>query len=285
MPENPLVIDRYVCGQGQPLLFMLGPCVIESREMILDVARQIRDLADELNLQVVFKASFDKANRTSVDSFRGPGLEKGLEILHAVHTEVGLPTTTDIHEPAQAERAAEVCRILQIPAFLARQTDLIQAAAEATAKHGGALNVKKPQFIAPADMAHIVRKCEESGQHKVLLTERGTVFGYGYLVNDMQAIPVMQETGCPVVYDATHSVQRPGGKTTGGNRAMIPHLARAAVASGSDAVFMETHPDPDRAPSDGPNMLPLKDLRKMVQQLTEIRVLTNSWQTQTGASL
>jgi len=278
MPENPVVVADRSCGRGLPLLFMLGPCVIESRTMILDVAKSIRDICEELQAPVIFKASFDKANRTSGDSFRGPGLEQGLEILQAVREEVGLPTTTDIHEASQAEPAARVCSILQIPAFLARQTDLIVAAAEATARHGGVINIKKPQFIAPADMLHVVRKCEESGQNKVLLTERGTVFGYGYLVNDMQAIPVMQQTGCPVVYDATHSVQKPGGKTTGGNREMIPHLARAAVASGCDAVFMETHPNPDQAPSDGPNMLPLQDLRQMVQQLQQIRVLINTWQ-------
>lgn len=281
MPANPVVIDQLRCGQNHPLLFLLGPCVIESREMILDVAERIRDIAAELEAQVVFKASFDKANRTSVDSFRGPGLEKGLEILQEVTETFGLQTTTDIHDPRQAEPVARVCKIVQIPAFLARQTDLIQAAAEETQKHGGVVNVKKPQFISPHDMVHIVRKCEESGQNKILLTERGTVFGYGHLVNDLQAIPIMQETGCPVVYDATHSVQRPGGKTTGGNRQMIPHLARAAVAAGCDAVFMETHPDPDRAPSDGPNMLPLQDLRQMLQQLSQIRVLINDWRPET----
>ncbi len=282
MPANPVVIDHIRCGPNFPLLFLLGPCVIESREMILAVAEEIRDIAVELEVQVVFKASFDKANRTSVESFRGPGLEKGLDILQEVTETFGLQTTTDIHDPRQAEAVARVCRIVQIPAFLARQTDLVQAAAEETHKHGGVVNVKKPQFISPNDMIHIVRKCEEVGQENILLTERGTVFGYGHLVNDMQAIPIMQETGCPVVYDATHSVQRPGGKTTGGNRQMIPHLARAAVASGCDAVFMETHPDPDRAPSDGPNMLPLRDLRQMLQQLSQIRVLINDWRREMG---
>ncbi|MCA8985283.1 MAG: 3-deoxy-8-phosphooctulonate synthase [Planctomycetaceae bacterium] len=281
MPANPVVIDGFRCGHLQPLLFVLGPCVIESRELTLDIARQIRNISEELQVQVVFKASFDKANRTSVDSFRGPGLRAGLEILQEVSDTTGLPTTTDIHEPAQAEAVAKVCRIVQIPAFLARQTDLVRAAAEATLKYGSVVNVKKPQFIAPADMVHIVKKCEETGQANVLLTERGTMFGYGHLVNDMQSIPIMQETGCPVVYDATHSVQRPGGKTTGGNRQMIPHLARAAVASGCDAVFMETHPNPDQSPSDGPNMLPLKDLKQMIQQLTQIRVLINTWQAAT----
>ncbi|MBL4885022.1 MAG: 3-deoxy-8-phosphooctulonate synthase, partial [Planctomycetaceae bacterium] len=172
---------------------------------------------------------------------------------------------------------SQVCRIVQIPAFLARQTDLIQATAIATAKHGSIINVKKPQFIAPQDMSHIIRKCEESGQSNVLATERGTTFGYGHLVNDMQAIPTLKQMGCPVVFDATHSVQKPGGKTTGGNREMVPYLARAAVACGCDAVFIETHPNPDQALSDGPNMLPLKDLRKLIQQLVQIRVLVNEW--------
>jgi len=279
MSENVVAVGSAECGPGKPLLFILGPCVIESREMILGVAEQIRAIADELDIQVVFKASFDKANRTSIDSFRGPGLDEGLKILQAVTEEFGLETTTDIHLPDQAAPTADVCRILQIPAFLARQTDLIVAAAQATAKHNGVINVKKPQFIAPADIEHVVRKVRESGQTNILLTERGTTFGYGHLVNDMQAIPLMRQMGCPVVFDATHSVQRPGGKTTGGNRAMIPFVARAAVAAGADAVFMETHPNPDQAPSDGPNMLPLSDLREILQQLSEIRVLINSWET------
>ncbi|MCG6157887.1 3-deoxy-8-phosphooctulonate synthase [Rubinisphaera margarita] len=277
MPENSVEVGSFRCGHGEPLLFILGPCVIESREMILDVAGQIRDIADELGVNVIFKSSFDKANRTSIESFRGPGLEKGLEILQAVTDKYELQTTTDIHLPEQAAPAAKVCRILQIPAFLARQTDLLVAASESTLANDGVINVKKPQFIAPADIQHVVNKCREAGQSKVLLTERGTTFGYGHLVNDMQAIPLMQDTGCPVVFDATHSVQRPGGKTTGGNRKMIPPLARAAVAAGADAVFMETHPNPDSAPSDGPNMLPLKDLREIIQQLAQIRVLVNEW--------
>ena len=277
MPISPVVTDFFRCGDSEPLLFLLGPCVIESREMILDIAQEIAAIRDELGIQVVFKASFDKANRTSIDSFRGPGLEAGLEILREVTEQTGLQTTTDIHDPSQAEPVSQVCRIVQIPAFLARQTDLIQATAIATAKHGSIINVKKPQFIAPQDMSHIIRKCEESGQSNVLATERGTTFGYGHLVNDMQAIPTLKQMGCPVVFDATHSVQKPGGKTTGGNREMVPYLARAAVACGCDAVFIETHPNPDQALSDGPNMLPLKDLRKLIQQLVQIRVLVNEW--------
>lgn len=277
MPNNPVITEHFRCGSREPLLFLLGPCVIESREMILDIAEEIATIRDELGIQVVFKASFDKANRTSIDSYRGPGMEKGLTILRQVTEQTGLPTTTDIHEPAQAEPVAQVCKIVQIPAFLARQTDLVRETANATARHGGVVNVKKPQFIAPQDMEHIIRKCEESGQSNILATERGTTFGYGHLVNDMQAIPVLQQLGCPVVFDATHSVQKPGGKTTGGNRKMIPYLARAAVACGADAIFMETHPNPDQALSDGPNMLPLSHLKKIIQQLLAIRVLVNEW--------
>jgi 2-dehydro-3-deoxyphosphooctonate aldolase (KDO 8-P synthase) len=224
-----------------------------------------------LNAAVVFKSSFDKANRTSVDSFRGPGLERGMEILAKVRETTGLSVTTDIHEPAQAEPVARVCEIVQIPAFLARQTDLIRAAAEATAKHGGVINVKKPQFVAPEDMRHVVNKCRDFGNENVLLTERGTTFGYGRLVNDMRAIPIMQQLGTPVVFDATHSVQTPGGSRTGGQREMIVPLARAAVACGCDAVFFETHPDPDRALSDGPNMLPLQQASQFMQQLASLR--------------
>ena len=277
MPISPIITDQFRCGSGEPLLFLLGPCVIESREMILEIAQEILAIRDELGIQILFKASFDKANRTSIDSFRGPGLEAGLEILSEVTEQTGLQTTTDIHEPSQADPVAKVCKIVQIPAFLARQTDLIQATAIATAKHGSIINVKKPQFIAPQDMIHIINKCEESGQSNILVTERGTTFGYGNLVNDMQAIPTLKKMGCPVVFDATHSVQKPGGKTTGGNREMVPFLARAAVACGCDAVFIETHPNPDQALSDGPNMLPLKDLRTTIKQLVQIRELVNQW--------
>lgn len=255
----------------QPLLFIAGPCVIESEALVLDVAKQLAEIAARLDLQLVFKASFDKANRTSIHSFRGPGLKAGMEIMARVREVTGLPVTTDVHEPGQAEAVAEVCQILQIPAFLARQTDLIQAVAEATARHGGIVNVKKPQFVAPEDTVHIVRKCEESGNSNVILTERGTTFGYGRLVNDMQCIPLMRDLGTPVVFDATHSVQMPGGTTTGGRRRMVAPLARAAVACGCDGVFMETHPDPDQALSDGPNMVPLNELPKLLEQLTEIR--------------
>ncbi len=236
------------------------------------------ELASGLGVAIVFKASFDKANRTSIDSFRGPGLERGIEILAKVREATGLPVTTDIHERTQAEPVARVCQIVQIPAFLARQTDLIQAAAEATAQHGGVVNIKKPQFVAPEDMQHAVTKCEGFGNRNILLTERGTTFGYGRLVNDMRSIPVMQQIGAPVIFDATHSVQTPGGSQTGGERGMIVPLARAAVACGCDGVFFETHPNPDQALSDGPNMLPLSQISDFIQQLVRLRSVVNDLQ-------
>jgi 2-dehydro-3-deoxyphosphooctonate aldolase (KDO 8-P synthase) len=259
------------------LLLIAGPCVIESEEFVLEVAGRLAEMAAARDLAFVFKSSFDKANRTSIHSYRGPGLDEGLKILSKVRETTGLPVTTDIHEPAQADPAAEVCEILQIPAFLARQTDLICASAQATARHGGVINVKKPQFIAPEDAVHIVNKCVEAGNPNVMLTERGTTFGYGRLVNDMRAIPIMQSLGVPVVFDATHSVQTPGGQTTGGQRGMVAPLARAAVACGCDAVFVETHPNPDDALSDGPNMIPLDELPALIDQLVRLRSLVNEF--------
>lgn len=279
MPANPVDVQQWRCGTGLPLLFMAGPCVIESEELVMRVAETLAELSARENVQIVFKASFDKANRTSVDSFRGPGLSKGLAILAKVREKTGLPVLTDVHDPRQAGPAAEVCQIVQIPAFLARQTDLVEAVAEATAKHGGVVNVKKPQFTAPEDMIHVVRKCEAFGNPRVLLTERGTTFGYGRLINDFRCVPVMQAFGTPVVFDATHSVQIPGGATTGGNRAMVPFLARAAVACGVDGVFMETHPDPDKALSDGPNQVPLTELPRLINQLCQLRTLFLSFTT------
>jgi 2-dehydro-3-deoxyphosphooctonate aldolase (KDO 8-P synthase) len=277
MPHLPVHVDRYVCGPGHPLLFVVGPCVIESEELIRRVSGELAELAASDGLQIVFKASYDKANRTSIDSFRGPGLEKGLEILARASEATGFPVTTDVHTPDQAAPVAKVCRILQIPAFLARQTDLVTAVAEAAAKEKCVVNIKKPQFVAPEDMKHAVRKCEETGCSDVILTERGTMFGYGRLVNDMQSIPIMHSLGVPVCFDATHSVQRPGGSTTGGNREMVPWLARAAVACGADAVFLETHPDPDKALSDGPNQVHLAAVPRLLRQLVELRSLANDF--------
>ena len=266
---TPVEIGPHRVGGGHPLLWIAGPCVIESRDHCLGVAEALRALADQLRLPLVFKASFDKANRSSGKSFRGVGADDGLRVLDDVRRATGLPVTTDVHEPAQATAAGEVCDVLQIPAFLARQTDLLVAAG----KTGRVVNVKKGQFMAPWDMKNVVAKLAEVGNRRVLLTERGTTFGYGLLVNDMRAVPWMQETGAPVIFDATHSVQTPGalGDRTGGDRRMVPFLARAAVAAGCDGVFVETHPDPDRAPSDGPNMVPLADLPALIRVCLRIR--------------
>ncbi len=277
MPVNPLQLNKYSIGKGNPLLIIAGPCVIESDAVVFEIADRLAEMARKNNLNLVFKASFDKANRTSVESFRGPGLKAGLDLLNKVKERIQFPVTTDIHSPEQAEPAAEVCDILQIPAFLARQTDLILASAEAALKHNRIVNFKKPQFIAPADMIHIVNKCESTGQNNILLTERGTTFGYGRLVNDFTCIPVMQAMGAPVVFDATHSVQMPGGKTTGGQREMVPVLARAAVATGCDALFFETHTDPAIAMSDGPNMLPLSQFESVILEMARYRELYNSF--------
>jgi 2-dehydro-3-deoxyphosphooctonate aldolase (KDO 8-P synthase) len=267
--SNIATIGRYTCGPGQPLLVIAGPCVIESETLTLEIAERLRELAERLSLQLVFKASFDKANRTSLDAYRGPGLEAGLAILARVKERTGLPVTTDIHESQQAEPVGQVCDLLQIPAFLARQTDLLVAAA----RTGRAVNVKKGQFLAPWDMEHVLGKLQAAGCRNVLLCERGTFFGYGRLVNDMRAIPQMQALGAPVVFDATHSVQEPGGlgKRTGGNRAMVEPLARAAAALGADGLFFETHPDPDTSPSDGPNMVPLDEFGPLLERLIRIR--------------
>lgn len=269
MPDNPVQIGPYRCGAGQPLLVIAGPCVIEDEEHTLSMATQLKGLADALSLQLVFKASFDKANRTSFRAFRGPGLAEGLRILKAVAAETGLPVTTDIHQADQAEAAAEVCDLLQIPAFLCRQTDLLLAAA----RTGRPVHVKKGQFMAPWDMRHVVEKLLAGGCQGILLCERGTFFGYGRLVNDMRSVPLMQQLGVPVIFDATHSVQEPGarGTSTGGDRSMAEPLARAAVAIGADGVFLETHPDPDRSPSDGPNMVPLGELGPLLGRLLRIR--------------
>ncbi|MEZ6059420.1 MAG: 3-deoxy-8-phosphooctulonate synthase [Planctomycetaceae bacterium] len=271
MEKRFVEIRNYRVGTGQPLLFIAGPCVMESESMVMRVAEHLAGLRNRLGWQIVFKSSFDKANRTSVNSYRGPGLEDGLRMLEKVTQATGLPTTTDIHEAAQAAPCAEVCSILQIPAFLARQTDLIVAAADAAVARNICVNVKKPQFVAPEDVVHAVRKCEDRGLRSIMLTERGTTFGYGRLVNDFRCIPIMKSFGVPVVYDATHSVQLPGGATTGGQREMVPTLARAAVAAGADAVFLETHPDPDNAASDGPNMVELSSLETLLSQLSMLR--------------
>jgi len=263
--NNPAQIGSYLCGQGQPLLLIAGPCVIESAELALSIARCLKEIVAGLPVQLVFKASFDKANRTSGAAFRGAGMSDGLKVLAQVKEATGLPVTTDIHESQQAGAVAEVCELLQIPAFLARQTDLLVAAG----KTGRVVNVKKGQFMAPWDMKNVVNKLVQSGCRDVLVCERGVSFGYNTLVSDMRALPVLAETGYPVVFDATHSVQQRGGQggKSGGERRHVETLARAAVAVGVAAIFMETHEDPDRAPSDGPNMVPLKALPDLLETL------------------
>lgn len=266
---NPVVIGPARIGRGGPLALIAGPCVMEPGGLTLRIAARLAELRDELGIPVVFKASFDKANRTSGGSFRGPGVEEGLRTFERVKAETGLPVTTDVHESDQCDPVAEVVDLLQIPAFLARQTDLLLAAAAT----GRPINVKKGQFMAPWDMEHVVAKLVNGGAAGVLLTERGTTFGYGRLVNDLRAIPIMQGTGAPVVFDATHSVQLPsaGAGVTSGEREMVPYLTKAAVAAGCDAIFLEVHPEPDRALSDGPNALRLDDLPGLVQTCLRIR--------------
>lgn len=256
-------------GGGHPLLWIAGPCVIESREFLIPIADRLAQISSNLKIPLVFKSSFDKANRTSGKSFRGPGLKLGLEILADVKKRTGLPVLTDFHEAGQADAVAQVCDIIQVPAFLARQTDMLEAAG----KTGRVVNVKKGQFMAPGDMKNVVKKLEETGCRRILLTERGSSFGYHTLINDFRAIPQMQEYGYPVIFDATHSVQSPGGAgdRSGGDRRMVPYLAKAATAVGCDGLFMEVHPDPDQAPSDGPNMLPLDYFPDMVKTCLRLR--------------
>jgi len=267
-PHLPALIGPHRCGPGEPLLVIAGPCVIEEESLCLSIATKLAELAARLPIQVVFKASFDKANRTSGTAFRGPGVDDGLRVLERVRQRTGLPVTTDVHLPEQATAAGQVCDLLQIPAFLCRQTDILLAAAAT----GRAVNVKKGQFVAPADMRHAVAKLLTGGCSDILLCERGTFFGYGRLVNDFAGLPVMRSLGVPVIFDATHSVQRPAslGEATGGDRELVEPLARAAAAVGIDGVFFETHPDPDSSPSDGANMVPLDALAGVLERVLRI---------------
>lgn len=261
-------VADFAIGNDLPFVLFAGPCVIEGEDFSLKVAAQIRDIAVRVGVPLVFKSSFDKANRTSVDGFRGPGLDEGLRILQRVKDEVGVPIITDIHTPEQAKAVAEVADILQTPAFLCRQTDFITEVAKA----GKPVNVKKGQFLAPWDMPHVLEKAKSTGNNDIMLCDRGTSFGYNNLVSDFRSLMVMAETGAPVVYDVTHSVQQPGGLggATGGNREYVPGLSRAAVAIGVAAVFMEVHPDPDHAKSDGPNSVALADLEALLMTLKGI---------------
>jgi 2-dehydro-3-deoxyphosphooctonate aldolase (KDO 8-P synthase) len=255
--------------QSPGLRLIAGPCVIESLRLCMTVASALRDTCQQLGICFVFKASFDKANRTSDKSFRGPGVQKGLAVLRRVRAEIGVPVLTDVHTEDQARLAAEVVDFLQIPAFLCRQTDLIQAAV----RTGKIVNLKKGQFLSPWEMEQVLQKAARAGGRKLVITERGTTFGYNNLVSDMRAIPIMRQWGYPVLFDATHSVQAPGGAgdRSGGHREFAPVLARCAVAAGADGLFIETHPDPDQALSDGPNMVPLNDVPKLLAGLVRIR--------------
>jgi 2-dehydro-3-deoxyphosphooctonate aldolase (KDO 8-P synthase) len=267
-PAASVTIGKAMFGNGLPLALMAGPCVLESRTHALEMATALKEIADRLSLGLVYKSSFDKANRTSATSARGLGLNEALPIFAEIREATGLPVVTDVHEPDQCAAAAEAVDVLQIPAFLCRQSDLLVAAA----RTGKPVNVKKGQFLAPWDMRHVVAKVAGAGNPNVLVTERGVSFGYNALVSDMRALPILAETGAPVIFDATHSVQQPGGQGTssGGERRFVPVLARAAVAVGVAGLFIETHQDPDHAPSDGPNMVPLKEMEPLLGELMEI---------------
>lgn len=266
-----VTVDKGVVFGGDDLVFIAGPCVIESRQMAIGLASKLKDLANRLGVKFIFKASFDKANRTSVDSFRGPGIDKGLEILSEIRSTFDVPVLTDVHEPWQCRPVAEVCDVLQIPAFLARQTDLVIAAGET----GAVINVKKGQFMAPEDMAAVVGKIKSTGNNRITLCERGASFGYRNLVADMRSLLVMRSLGCPVVMDATHSVQRPGGLGTGsgGDGKYAPAIARAAVATGVDGVFMETHINPKVAKSDAANAIRFAEVENLWKSLVGINAI------------
>ncbi len=269
MQNRRVQVGNITFSNDLPFGLICGPCQLESMDHTMDLAGKIVEIAKKLNIPYVFKASFDKANRTSINGARGVGLEKAMEIFAEVKKRFGCPVITDVHEPSQCAEVAPVVDMLQIPAFLCRQTDLVVAAA----KTGKALNIKKGQFLAPWDMKNVVAKADQSGNPNVLVTERGVSFGYNTLVVDMRSLPIMaQQTGCPVVIDATHSVQQPGGNgtSTGGQREFAPVLARAAVAVGVAGVFIETHQNPDKSPSDGPNMIPLADLEGVLETLLSI---------------
>ena len=273
MTENDVrlakVGNAVTVGSGKPLTLIAGPCVIESRDLVFEVAEAVNAVCKKLGVQYIFKASFDKANRTSASTFRGPGVTAGLAVLQEVKDKLGLPVLTDIHESSHVAEVAEVVDVLQIPAFLCRQTDLLMAAAAT----GKAINVKKGQFLSPQEMSQVAQKLRSAGVENLLLTERGNSFGYNTLVVDFRSLPQLQSFGCPVIFDATHSVQQPGGQggTSGGQREYVAPLARAAVAVGVDGLFMEIHPNPDKALSDGPNMLPLHRLEPLLKQLLAIR--------------
>lgn len=261
-------LKNITIGNKRPLVLIAGPCVIESERSCLDTAKRIKDIAVKLDIPYIFKSSFDKANRLSIESYRGPGIKKGLEVLAKVKDKIKVPILSDIHCQKEIAEAAGVLDIIQIPAFLCRQTDIVVAAAVT----GKVVNIKKGQFLAPWDIAPIIKKIESAGNRKILVTERGACFGYNNLVSDFRSLGIMREFGYPVIYDATHSIQLPGGKgsASGGQREFVAPLARAAVAFGCDGLFLEVHPDPDNAPCDGPNMINLKELEQLLKQIKKI---------------
>ena len=263
-----LVLNNIEIANDKPFILIAGPCVVESKDHALEMATKIKGICEELNISFIYKSSFDKANRTSIDSNRGIGLKDTLKIFEYLKKHLKVNIITDVHEKEQCNEIAKIVDILQIPAFLCRQTDLLIAAA----KTNKAVMVKKGQFLAPWEMTNIIKKLTVAGANKILLCERGTSFGYNNLVSDMRSIPIMQETGWPVIFDATHSVQQPGGKGTssGGQRQFVPYLAKAAVATGVSGIFLETHEDPDNAPSDGPNMINIKNLKELLLKLKQI---------------
>lgn len=259
---------HFVVGKDQPFFLLSGPCVVESEALTLEIASTMKALTDELNIPYIFKASFDKANRSSHASFRGPGIEEGLRILEKVKTELNIPIITDVHEDTPLDEVASVVDVMQTPAFLCRQTNFIQK----VAKQGIPVNIKKGQFLAPWDMKNVVDKAKATGNEQIMVCERGYTFGYNTLISDMRGLATMRETGCPVVYDATHSVQQPGGQgnCSGGERQHVPVLARAAMAAGISGIFMETHPEPEKALSDGPNSWPTGRMRELLEMLLKI---------------
>jgi len=268
MTNHKVKCANFEIANDQPFTLIAGPCQLESEQHALNVSKELKQITSDLKINLIYKTSFDKANRTSLNGKRGIGLEKSLAIFDKIRNEIGVPVLTDVHTAEQCSIVAKHVDVLQIPAFLCRQTDLLIAAA----KTGKIINVKKGQFLAPWDMANVVKKLEESGNKNILLTERGASFGYNTLVSDMRALPIMAKFGYPIVFDATHSVQQPGGMggKSGGQREFVPYLSRAAIAVGVGAVFMETHEDPDNAPSDGPNMVPLSEIKSLLKQLVSI---------------
>ena len=268
MTNHKVKCSNFEIANNKPFTLIAGPCQLESESHAIKISTELKQITDELGVNFIYKTSFDKANRTSLKGKRGLGLEKSLPIFDKIRKSVGVPVLTDVHSSEQCSIIANHVDVLQIPAFLCRQTDLLIAAA----KTGKIINVKKGQFLAPWDMANVVKKIEDSGNKNILITERGASFGYNTLVSDMRALPIMSKFGFPIVFDATHSVQQPGGmgEKSGGQREFVPYLARAAIAVGVGAIFMETHEDPDSAPSDGPNMVPLKDVKGLLKKLSDI---------------